>query len=68
MPTPRALATKLLPLARDRHLEDVTIGPNQILATLEATAPRGTRPIYGAWSETIHSLYPRTIDDLPWDR
>jgi transposase len=68
MPTPRTLATNLLPLEHGLHLEDVTIGPDQIIATLEATAPRGTCPICGTWSETIHSLYQRTIADLPWGR
>jgi transposase len=68
MPTSRTLATNLLPLEHGLHLEDVTIGPDQIIATLEATAPRGTCPICGTWSETIHSLYQRTIADLPWGR
>jgi transposase len=42
------------------------IGPDQIVATLEATAPRATCPVCGTWSEAIHSLYQRTIADLPW--
>jgi transposase len=66
MPTTRTLATSLLPLEHCLHLEDVTIGPDQIVATVVATSPRGTCPVCGTWSEAIHSLYQRTIVDLPW--
>jgi transposase len=66
MPTTRTLATNLLPLDHGLRLEDVSIGPDQIVATLEASASRATCPICGTWSEAIHSLYRRTIADLPW--
>jgi transposase len=68
MPTTRTLATILLPTDDGLRLDDVTIGPDQIVATLEATASRATCPICGTWSEAIHSLYRRTIADLPWGR
>jgi transposase len=68
MPTSRTLATNLLPTDDGLRLDDVSIGPDQIIATLEATAPRSTCPACGTWSETIHSLYQRTIADLPWGR
>lgn len=66
MPTTRTLATSLLPTGGGLRLDDVMIGPDQIVATLEATAPRATCPVCGTWSEAIHSLYQRTIADLPW--
>ena len=68
MPTTRTLATSLLPLEQSLHLEDVTIGPDRIVATVVATSPRGTCPVCGVWSEAVHSLYQRTIADLPWGR
>ena len=66
MPSTRTLATSLLPLGHGLRLRDVSIGPDQIVATLEATAPRGTCPRCGTWSEAVHSRYQRTIADLPW--
>ena len=66
MPTTRTLATTLLPTDHGLRLDDVTIGPDQIVAILVATSPRGTCPVCGTWSETIHSQYQRTITDLPW--
>jgi transposase len=66
MATPRTLATKLLPTADGLRVDDVSIGPDRIIATLEATAPRSTCPVWGIWSEAIHSRYRRTIADLPW--
>jgi transposase len=68
MPTTRTLATSLLPLEHGLHLEDVAIGPDQIIATVVATSPRGTCPVCGTWSEAVHSRYQRTIVDLPWGR
>src|SRR4051812_33743932 len=68
MSSTRALATNLLPLEHGLRLEDVTIGPDQIIATVVATSPRGTCPVCGTWSEAVHSLYRRTIADLPWGR
>src|SRR3954447_6038713 len=68
MPNTRTLATNLLPTDDGLRLNDVSIGPGQIVATLEATAARSTYPVCGTWSETIHSLYQRTIADLPWGR
>jgi transposase len=68
MPSTRTLATDLLPTEHGLRLDDVSIGPDQIVATLEATAARSTCPVCGTWSETIHSLYQRTIADLPWGR
>jgi len=66
MPSTRTLATNLLPLAHGLQLRDVSIGPDQIVATLEATAHRGACPSCGTWSEAVHSHYQRTIADLPW--
>src|SRR5215212_8272801 len=66
MPSTRTLSTSLLPPGHGLRLQDVTIGADQIVATLEATAPRGTCPSCGTWSEAIHSHYQRTIADLPW--
>src|SRR5215210_5304571 len=66
MPSTRTLATTLLPLAHGLQLRDVSIGPDQIAATLEATAPHGACPGCGTWSEAVHSHYQRTIADLPW--
>jgi len=37
MPTIRALATSLLPPGHGFQLRDVSIGPDQIIATLETT-------------------------------
>ena len=45
----------------DLRLDDVSIGPDQVVATLEATAPRGTCPGCGTWSEAVHSHYQRTF-------
>jgi transposase len=66
MPSTRTLATNLLPLSHGLQLRDVSIGPDEIVAILEASAPRGTCPSCGTWSEAIHSRYQRTIADLPW--
>ena len=66
MPSTRTLATNLLPLADGLRLEDVSIGPDRIVAILVAMSPRGTCPVCGTWSEAVHSLYRRIIADLPW--
>src|SRR5688572_11942972 len=66
MPSTRTLATNLLPPGHGLQLRDVWIGPDQIVATLEATASRGTCPRCGTWSTGVHSRYQRTIADLPW--
>ncbi|MCC7367074.1 MAG: ISL3 family transposase [Chloroflexi bacterium] len=66
MPSTRTLTTNLLPLAHGLRLEDVSIGPGQIVAILVTMSPRGTCPVCGTWSEAVHSLYERTIADLPW--
>src|SRR5215212_323255 len=66
MPSTRTLATNLLPLGHGLQLRDVSIGQDQLVATLEATAFRGTCPGCGTWSEAVHSHYQRTITDLPW--
>ena len=68
MPTTRTLASSLLPTDRGLRLDDVSIGPDQIVATLEAITSRATCPSCGIWSEAVHSLYQRTIADLPWGR
>jgi len=68
MPSTRTLATSLLSTDHGLRLDDVSIGADQIVATLEATAPRSTCPVCGTWSETVHSLYQRTLADLPWGR
>jgi transposase len=66
MPSTRTLATSLLPAGRGLQLRDVSIGPDQIVATLEAAAPQGACPSCGTWSAAVHSRYQRTIADLPW--
>jgi transposase len=66
MSTTRTLATSLLPAGHGLQLRDLSIGADQIVATLEAVAPRGTCPNCGTWSEAVHSHYQRTIADLPW--
>src|ERR1043166_4113971 len=66
MSSTRTLATNLVPLEHGLRLEDVTIGPDQIVATVVATSSRGTCPVCGTWSESVHSHYQRTITDLPW--
>ena len=66
MPSTRTLATNLLPPGHGLQLRDVSVGPDRIVATLEATAPRGACPSCGTWSEAVHSRYQRTIADLPW--
>src|SRR5215210_380140 len=66
MPTTRTLATSLLPPDHSLRLRDVSVDPEQIVATLEATLARATCPECGAWSEAVHSHYHRTIADLPW--
>jgi transposase len=66
MPSTRTLTTTLLPLAHGLQLEDISIGPDRIVAILVAMSPRGTCPVCGTWSEAVHSLYQRTIADLPW--
>src|SRR5215207_3457979 len=66
MPSTRTLTTNLLPLAHGLQLEDVSIGPDQIVAILVAMSPRGTCPVCGTWSDAVHSLYQRTLADLPW--
>ena len=68
MPNTRTLATSLLPLSGGLRLEDVAIGPDQIVATLVAASPRGTCPVCSTWSESVHSHYQRTLADLPWGR
>ena len=66
MPTTRTLATSLIPTNHGFRLEDVTIGPDHIVAILKATVPRATCPSCGTRSEAVHSQYQRTIIDLPW--
>jgi transposase len=66
MPSTRTLTTNLLPLAHGLQLDDVSIGPDRIVAILVAMSPRGTCPVCGTWSDAVHSLYHRTIADLPW--
>src|SRR5215210_1273889 len=66
MPSTRTLATNLLPLGHGLQLRDVSIGPAQIVAALEATAPQGACPSCGTWSGAVHSHYQRAIADLPW--
>jgi len=68
MPTTRTLATSLLPLDDGLRLDDVSIGPDQVVATLVTTSRRGTCPVCGTWSEAVHSRYQRTLADLPWGR
>src|SRR2546421_12659897 len=66
MPSSRTLTTNLLPLAHGLQLEDVSIGPDQIVAILVAMSPRGTCPVCGTWPEAVPSQSQRTIMDLPW--
>src|SRR5436309_5544538 len=68
MPTTHTLATSLLPPDRGLRLDAVSIGPDQIVATLEAITARATCPSCGSWSEAVRSLSQRTSAELPWGR
>src|SRR5919202_5271057 len=64
----RTLATTLLPTAPGLRLDRVTIGADEILATLVATQPRSACPVCGHLARSVHSTYQRTLADLPWGR
>jgi len=64
----RTLATTLLPTAPGLRLDQVTIGADEILATLVATQPWSACPVCGGLAQAVHSSYQRTLTDLPWGR
>src|SRR5919202_4017035 len=64
----RTLATTLLPTAPGLRLDRVTIGADEILATLVATQPRSACPVCDRLARSVHSSYQRTLADLPWGR
>jgi transposase len=66
MPTPRSLATALLPVRHGLRLAEVLISPEEIVASLQSAAPRARCPLCGRLSGSIHSRYRRTVTDLPW--
>jgi hypothetical protein len=57
----RTLATRLLPTAPGLRLDRVTIGSDEILATLVATQPRSACPVCGRLAQSVHSSYQRTL-------
>jgi transposase len=61
-----ALAATLLPTAPGLRLDHLTIGADEILATLVATAPQSPCPVCGRLAPSVHSSYQRTLADLPW--
>lgn len=62
------LATTLLPTAPGLRLDGVTIGTDEILASLVATQPGSACPVCGRLAQSVHSSYQRTLADLPWGR
>jgi transposase len=68
MPTSRTLATRLVPSAPGLRLDQITIGSVQIVAALIATRPTTPCPLCGCLAQRRHSVYQRTLADLPWGR
>jgi transposase len=68
MPTTASLATTLVPTTADLALDDVTIGPAEVTASLLATRAEVPCPLCGACSRRMHSRYQRTLADLPWSQ
>src|SRR5688572_20572832 len=68
MSTSRTLATTLLPSASGLRLDQITIGPVQITATVIAARPATPCPLCGRLARRRHSFYQRTLADLPWSR
>lgn len=66
MSNPQQLPTALLPATDALQLENVTITPEQITATLVAIRPAAPCPQCGERSRRIHGSYSRTLADLPW--
>ena len=64
----RTLATALIPSAPGLRLDEVTIGPDRITATLIATRPSTPCPLCGRPARRVHSAYRRTVADLPCGR
>lgn len=62
----RTLATRLVPSVAGLRLDAITIGPVQITATLIATRPTTLCPRCGRLARRRHSVYQRTLADLPW--
>jgi transposase len=62
------LATTLLPTAPGLRLAGVTIGTDEILASLVATQPGSACPVCGRLARSVHRSYHRTLADLPWGR
>jgi len=48
------------------RLDHLTIGADEILVTLVATAPQSPCPVCGRQARSVHSSYQRTLADLPW--
>jgi transposase len=68
MPTSRTLATRLVPSAPGLRLDEITLGPVQITATLTATRAAMPCPLCGRLARRRHSFYRRSLADLPWGR
>lgn len=68
MSTSRTLATRLVPSTPGLRLDEIMIGPVQITATLIATRPSMPCPLCGCLAQRRHSVYQRTLADLPWGR
>jgi transposase len=47
-------------------LDGMTIGADEILLTLVATAPQSPCPVCGHLAWSVHSSYHRSLADLPW--
>jgi transposase len=60
------LAARLLPTAPGLRLDHLTIGADEILVTLVATAPQSPCPVCGCLARSVHSSYQRSLADLPW--
>jgi transposase len=68
MSTTSRLARTLLPVTTGLRLQTVTIGPDEVCATLVATRSAAPCPLCGGLSRRIHSHYQRTLADLPWSQ
>jgi transposase len=60
------LAARLLPTVPGLRLDGMTIGADEILLILVATAPQSPCPLCGHLARSVHSAYHRTLADLPW--
>src|SRR5690242_14418558 len=64
----RTLATALTPSAPGLRLAAITIGSDRMTAALIATRPTTPCPRCGRLARRVHSVYRRTLTDLPWGR